>query len=206
MSALKDPRWTALPDDAQKRLLEEHRDLNVEHDWSDETIAEFKAKALVLGIKVDDVYWSGFWSQGDGACFTGRIVDWDEFLKAVKPDIDPGIAGWVRDNSTRMQIKTGGSYCHSGTMYVDFCYQDLDQPSDLEDLQLSLWKVLTKNGNILYEMERDILTYLRDLADDLYRELEKEYEYLTCDEAVVDALLANHEDLNSLVDDHELVS
>ena len=87
MSALKDPRWTALPDDVQERLLEEHRDLNVHHDWSDETIDEFKAKAFALGISVGSVYWSGFWSQGDGACFTGRIVDWGEFLKAVKPDM-----------------------------------------------------------------------------------------------------------------------
>ena len=206
MSALKDPRWTALPDDVQERLLEEHRDLNVLHDWSDETIAEFKAKALALGIDVDDVYWSGFWSQGDGACFTGRIADWSKFLAAVKPDIDPAVGGWVYDNSTRMRIRTRGSYCHSGTMTTEFEFQDLDQPPDLEDLQLSLWRVLTKNGNILYEMERDILAYLRDLADGLYRDLEKEYEDLTSDEAVVDALLANHEDLNSLVGDHEFVS
>lgn len=206
MSALKDPRWTALPDDVQERLLEKYRDLNAHHDWADETIDEFKAKALALGISVDDVFWSGFWSQGDGACFTGCVRDWHEFLKAIRPGIDPAVAGWVSDNLTRMHIKTGGSYCHSGTMYVAFHYQDLDQPPDLEDLRLSLWKILTKNGDILYEMESDILTYLRDLADGLYRELEEEYEDLTSDEAVVDALLANHEDLNSLVDDHELVS
>lgn len=205
MSTLKNPRWTALPDSVQERLLEKYWDLNVQHDWPDETIAEFKAKALALGVEVDDVYWSGFWSQGDGACFTGRITDWSKFLAAVKPDIDPAVGGWVGDNSTTMYIKTRGSYCHSGTMHTEFDFQDLEQPPDLEDLQLSLWKVLTKNGDILYEMESDILAYLRGLADGLYQELEKEYEGLTSDEAVADALLANHEDLNSLVDDHEFV-
>ncbi len=38
--------------------------------WYDEYITDFKATMFMVGVDVDDVQFTGFWSQGDGASFT----------------------------------------------------------------------------------------------------------------------------------------
>jgi hypothetical protein len=56
--------------DAQMRLIDEHRDINVDYEsWSSYITDAFKELLTKFGIPVSDVYWSGFWSQGDGASF-----------------------------------------------------------------------------------------------------------------------------------------
>ena len=41
--------------------------------WSDDVEERIKNEAEALGIKDFDFTWSGFWSQGDGLSFTGRL-------------------------------------------------------------------------------------------------------------------------------------
>lgn len=72
---------------AQLALIEEHRDWNVEHDWWDSTYEDFCNVALSFGIhvKCDDIAFSGFWSQGDGASFTfGNVNAYDVIVAAIK--------------------------------------------------------------------------------------------------------------------------
>lgn len=209
MSALKDPRWLALSSEARAHLSEKYRDCNVDYGWSGSSIKQFKEDQLEkYGIAVTNVFWSGFWSQGDGACFAGYIHEWKKFLRAVKPDLNDAVIDWVVSERPRLHIRTRGSYCHSGTMWLDWEYIELLPPADYEDceLQMSLWRTLTHDGDILGHIERELLDFVRDEADKFYKELEQEYDYLTSDEAVVETLLANHEDLDSLVADHDLVS
>ena len=67
---------------------------------------------------------------------------------------------------------------------------------------LSAWAVIQKNGDTLrtrFEARKDmtadaeetVMEALRDLARWLYRQLEREYDYLTSDEAVDEAIVAN---------------
>ena len=65
-------------------LIDKHRHWNVEHiDWWDCTYSDFKERMTAIGIEVDRMYFSGFWSQGDGACFEGSVSDWRLFLPTV---------------------------------------------------------------------------------------------------------------------------
>ncbi len=53
-----------------KDLIDKYRDVLVGHgDWYESVYEHFKEMMSVIGIRVDKVYFSGFWSQGDGACF-----------------------------------------------------------------------------------------------------------------------------------------
>jgi hypothetical protein len=61
-------------------LIEKHWDINVDHDWYQYTYDEFKIEMQTKGITVDEMNFTGFYSQGDGASFTGR-VDMIQFLK-----------------------------------------------------------------------------------------------------------------------------
>jgi hypothetical protein len=61
-----------------------------------------------------------------------------------------------------------------GIVYVDSVYGDIDDWSDA----------------VIEALESDILKLMRDLADWFYRALEQEYEYLTSDEVVWEALVS----------------
>lgn len=91
MTALEDPRWLALSKERRDALLEKHRNTNIKHvEWWDGVYEQFVESCTEKGIRVDthdvqtvggktiakpSVYFSGFWSQGDGACFEGRVDD-----------------------------------------------------------------------------------------------------------------------------------
>ena len=65
-----------LPEESQHKLIEGFRqdyDPHYSHIY-DEFILEM-SEQYGADINVDDIQWSGFWSQGDGACFT---CDFDE--------------------------------------------------------------------------------------------------------------------------------
>ena len=60
-----------LPQESQQKLIEGFRkdyDPHYSHIY-DEFILEM-SEQYGADISVDDIQWSGFWSQGDGACFT----------------------------------------------------------------------------------------------------------------------------------------
>lgn len=68
----------------QLALIEKHRDWNVDHGWWESTYEDFigVAKAFGFDIGKDDVQFSGFWSQGDGASFVFSYVNADDIITA----------------------------------------------------------------------------------------------------------------------------
>lgn len=193
-SALNDPRWTKLPNKRQNGLLEEHRYSEVHAAWWDSTYDWFKEKCNEQGIVVDEVYFSGFYSQGDGACFEGWVHSWATLLPLIKRE------AWLTtalDESWRLSIRTSQRYSHSGTMSTSFTAELAENPYDEEEelLQHSAWGIanpLTQAD--LDALEEDILRHCRDLADEAYRALEEEYDHLTSDETVVGWILDNLDD------------
>lgn len=202
MNALKDPRWLALSEKRRKELLERYRTTNVGYGWWDMIHAFFRERMQEVGVAVEAIFFSGFWSQGDGASFAGCVSDWTKFLTALGR---PEVAKFIRlDDRPALYIRVGGRYSHSHSMRLDGNVE-LEAPEDYESLQLALWETVTECGMVLTNMESQILAFLRGEADDLYRELESEYWYLTDDEQVV-AWLVEHlllEDLTDETDEEE---
>lgn len=196
MSALEDPRWTALPKHRQDELLEKYRywDVCSSFEWWDCIEEQFKEECLNVGIRVDKMYFSGFGSQGDGACFRGRVVDWAAYLTELKFGQYIKFAsacGWS------YYVTTSGRYNHSGTMQGEADLGLTDEyfnPHDPDEdpLRHDAWNLVNKDvptDLILGQIEDSITSDFRTRADDLYRRLEKEHDYLTSDEYVVERLL-----------------
>ena len=62
-----------LSKEAKKKVLERLSQINVDYDqWHDGIIEDAKECGKILGIDIDKIYFSGFSSQGDGACFEGN--------------------------------------------------------------------------------------------------------------------------------------
>jgi len=55
-------------------FIDSHRHINVDHDWWDGVYEDFHHICKIMGIELDhrEPCFSGFWSQGDGASWTGR--------------------------------------------------------------------------------------------------------------------------------------
>ena len=115
------------------------------------------------------IYYSGFWSQGDGACFEGTYSYKPGSVKAVK-DYAPldtelhHIAEALQHAQTpnfykvTARIKHSGHYYHSGCMSIN----------------------LEHSCSIVNE--DDFYQAFRDFADWIYKQLENAYNYETSEE------------------------
>ena len=217
MTALEDPRWLALSEERRDALLEKHRGTNVEYgEWWGGVYEQFVESCTEKGIRVDthdvrtvggktvikpSIYFSGFWSQGDGACFEGRVDDWPKFLTAAGcPELvdlyekltDPLSLSWTHSDY----------YYHSGcTSFSSELWVTNPYDPDDDVLQYAAWGAVMKDGAIFDKQENDFIDFVRGLMDQLYEDLEEEHDYLTDDERVVEYILNHCED--ELVEDED---
>jgi hypothetical protein len=152
-------------------------------------------KLMGGGMRLEPcVYWSGFSSQGDGACFDGSWTAsaMDPLkLKADYPtetelhrisDALVTIALEYPDSVANMTHN--GRYSHSGCMDVESdCGIDTSVDDDAEFARLEALEAAFP-----YD---DVRQLLRDFADWIYSRLECEYEWQNADEQVADNIIAN---------------
>lgn len=178
------------------QLIEKYRYFNVECGaWWDCTYEMFKERMAEQGILVTDIYFSGFYSQGDGACFEGYIEDTKKFLATnFKPDEYPFIRKLL-EHGGDIKFSCGhfGHYYHENSVAFDidndiFGYV-LPITTDFHDQIVLAW-----DEALSLEMEEftdDSKEIFRNNMRQLYRELEQDYDYLTSDEAVWEAIESN---------------
>lgn len=186
-------RWDLLPESQQERLLEEHRDWNVrDFEWWDFVYESFTERlSNDYGIHVFDMRFSGFWSQGDGASFCGQVDDWIKVLRAIN---QPELLQWANECDWRFSSSYGDSrYCHANTMSFseDITMDECPYDEEDEKLQYDVWHLVRPSDKDLENLESKLADLFKDLAYELYRELDDEYEHLTSDESVIDAIM-NH--------------
>ena len=170
--------FAELSESAKETARDKYREHNLEgYDWWDSVYEDAKTIGNLFGLRIDRIYFSGFWSQGDGAYFEGDYQYRKGALKAVI-DYMP-LDNDLHDIVKRLQdvqrkafyglyasTKSGhGSnfYSHSGVMQVSV---DCDK------------------RDITESEEDDITQCLREYADWIYSRLEAEYEYLQSDEVI----------------------
>lgn len=170
-------------------------------DWWDSVFEDAVRMGAILGIEIStsqhtshkgrnyfttDIFFSGFWSQGDGASFEGAYAcapEASSLIRAEAPEDET--LHRIADQLSLLQttrrllglepfsatISTSGGYCHSGAMDVTVSYDE--------------------GGETSYDdaLEKSITKLMRDFADWIYNQLETGHDYLTSDE-VVDEQLA----------------
>lgn len=183
-------------------LIEKHRYWNVEHiEWWGSTYDDFKERMKTIGIEVDRMYFSGFWSQGDGACFEGSVTDWDLFLRSLGYT-DKVLIQHAMDHFS-FSVEHSGHYCHENctSFSADLCTPDSAADEDFaerygpllwdaDDVRTKAWLALLNKYDSI-ELEDEFEEAFKDHMRQLYKNLEAEYDYLTSDEAVWESLEAN---------------
>lgn len=183
-----------------QEILDKHRDINVDHsEWWRDIEAMFIEDMAEYGIDVSDVFFSGFYSQGSGACFSGYVYDVDKFMKAMGGSWDdyPHTLAVLKQTGEDIYISwkhNNSHYRHEHTLSFDIEYDRLvDELSwDSPQLLLDAAEVLDAAADAEYSvLEQDITSFVRGLCRQLYDLLYKDYEYRTSDEAVADAIEAS---------------
>ena len=126
-------------------------------------------EGITKGFDIDEIQFSGFWSQGDGACWEGYINVKKWAKNTASDPNDPKLLmylemaedGWATEEVKIMRDRI--SYHHEGTMKLVTelsCYA-----RDNEDLMgsglfegkpvLSLWEAI--GSDFLDALEKDIL-------------------------------------------------
>lgn len=130
------------------------------------------------------IWFRGFWSQGDGACFEtfyayrkgapGRIRDYAPQDTELHRIAD-ALQAVQQHNFYQLRAEA----THRGHYYHEYCMAisvERDSPS---------WQDMTADA------EEVVIEALRDLARWLYRQLEREYDYLSSDDVVDETIIAN---------------
>ena len=164
------------------------------------------------GFDIEDIRFSGFWSQGDGASWTGR-VDLKQFiehhLKEDNPDhhryfvLQALLAednDWVERHVTVSRY--GFHYVHSQTMRLDGVYYGIDNLDEDSEERLQeegplqraniyqLWKGIDGSA-LLDDLCEWIIEVAREYADKIYADLEAEHDHLTSEESLIESAYAN---------------
>lgn len=178
------------------KTLEKYRHINVEHiDWWDSTYEMFKEDMKEQGIYVSQMYFSGFWSQGDGACFDGQLDDVPLFLENnFKPDDYPMIRKLLASGgSVKFSVEHSGHYYHENStrFYIeaDRLEHVVDIPTDFHGQIVEQWDSILDTE--IVDFEKQSVEIFKNHMRTLYRKLEQEYDYLTTDEAVRETVIAN---------------
>lgn len=184
-----------LNESAKKRAVQKHAE-SLWVDWHSLVTEDWASKLEKEGFLEARLTFSGFACQGDGASFSAYFAFTGEkaesylseselaalrvFQVQIKMD-----TGEVPPLKLRGRIDRSGSYYHSHSMQVsgDFeiggwAYQYLYCYTDVE-LEL---------GDRAFEK---ILEHARSLANEIYSDLEKEYDYQTSESGVAELSQAN---------------
>ena len=178
--------------DEQQELIEKYRDINTDHDWWQYTYEDWTERLIEKGIDPDDFAFSGFWSQGDGASFCGRI-NMAQFLKAH--DLEnkyPAATFFALGNEISGKlVRKGNHYSHEHTVSLTM-YDDVLNVFDEDDIRAHVYEAMAQEyAHGESDLEETIIEICRGYMKKLYRELEEEYEHLSSDQAVWETIEAN---------------
>jgi hypothetical protein len=193
-------KFDELSDKAKERARDKWREGQCDDSsWFEFTFDDAVTCASILGIEIDHhavklmngsttnkptIYFSGFCSQGDGACFEGSYAYAKGCSKKIREHapkdaelhrIANELTSIQRKHFYRLEatVKHSGHYSHSRSTSIDVY--------DRED----------QYGRDIGTSGDDISECLRDFMDWIYHQLEAEYEYQMSDECIDESIKCN---------------
>jgi len=180
-------KFNELTEEGKEKAIEKLYNINVDHDWWDCEYDDFKQVAACIGIEIDEIWFSGFSCQGDGACFEGTYEYQKGGLKAIK-DYAPIDATLHQIAKDLQEIQRKAFYGltatikHSGHYYHEYCTDITVYQRDSQGYKDDC------AGIAIHEsIEEELRRFMRWM----YKQLNKQYDYLTSKEAIVETIAAN---------------
>lgn len=169
--------------------------LRMDTEWYDQVYEDAEGMANLLGITINprpahsrggvrsipSIWFTGFSSQGDGACFEGEYryaptikamaeaAPVDKQLNHIAFELE--LLQSQHRNGLRALTTQRGRYCHSSSMEVEVWHED-----DEEEVSEAV--------------QKELAGLLRAFADWIYKQLEEESDHRATDEYVDEQLRA----------------
>jgi hypothetical protein len=187
-----------LSDRAKESAREWYREGNLDYEWWDCVYEDAAQCGKILGIDLmtrtaklmgggtrmePNIYFSGFCSQGDGACFQGSYSYAKGATKAIReyaPDDKDlhAIADGLQEMQRKAFYRIEAQVKHRGHYYHEMCTE-----IDVTD---------SRTGNYVGgDTEDACVELLRDFMRWIYKRLESEHDYLQSNESVDESIRAN---------------
>ena len=205
------PLWTFSNHPNPAVVLDKNRHYDVDDDtWYHDVMEQMRAEWLAIGldVPVSQMFFSGFSSQGDGACFDDCTINWALFW----PQLNGSYWFLSRFKSYLPQptLYHRGRYSHelSVVISLDDEYSNAENAMIDDALQqrfqgqrasrhsgytadYALWNDLAARYqprfcHELDELEDEIIEQLREKMQELYAALEEEYDYLTSNDLLME--------------------
>lgn len=175
-----------LSDEVKEKVVEKMYDINVNHDgWHDWLLEEWQDKLEKLGYDDAKIFYRGFCSQGDGACFEARVEVVTYILAHKLGRKYRALYNFYKNTSNRdITIEHIGCYYHERSMTVNADTPAVEYHSDNVKVQN---KILEQFDALVALIEDDII----EVAKEIYKELEKEYYSLIEKDEVIETIKEN---------------
>ena len=170
-----------LSEESQQKLIEGFREgYEPPYDVIYEDFALRMSEHYGAELKTEDITWSGFWSQGDGASF---ICDFDTevLLPILKEELNEDQVALLKEIDAEIDcasIRTGYQYSHENTVrgkvsiyYGDAYYDRMVQINEIHDI-----------------LENKLTEIIREESRSLYRQLEDFYDQEMEDERMIEEI------------------
>lgn len=164
--------FNELSEVAKQNAINHFRDINTDFDdWHECILEDIKERLKEIGFYDIDIQYSGFWSQGDGLSFDGKI-DIEKFTKDQRliSLFNAGYFGMTIDSVWC------GNYVHEKTKEVNFTFDYDCYPNIL---------------NAIKGLCNSIEGIRLNECKDAYNRLEQYYCELQKDENVIETIIAN---------------
>lgn len=170
-------------EEVREKALEKNRYCLVDDYsyWYDETLYDAKKELEKMGFMNPNIQFSGFCSQGDGACFDAdidveKLLDYLLEIKKFSTEEISKLKNLQDYFDLKIEENNFSTrYCHENTRYMQVSINDYNYVD--EDDELLICRVNGITEEIRLEKCREI-----------YNQLEDEYDYLTSDSVVADWL------------------
>jgi len=192
-------RLNELSDEARDKARAWYRERGLDYDWFEFVYEDFERICVIFGIDLETrsvrlygggirpkpcIWFSGFWSQGDGACFEARYRHAKAAARRIReyaPQDEAlhSIADVLQAIQKRNFFQLHADVVRRGRYYHEY------------SMAISVKRESPTCQDMTADAEEVVIEALRDLARWLYRRLEQEYEYLASNEAVDEAIVAN---------------
>jgi len=170
-----------LSEESQQKLIEGFREgYEPYYDAIYEDFSLRMSEQYGADLKTEEITWSGFWSQGDGASF---ICDFDTevLLPILKEELNEDQVALLEEIDAEIDcasIRTGYQYSHENTVrgkvsiyYGDAYYDRMVQINEIHDI-----------------LENKLTEIIREESRNLYKRLEDFYDQETEDERIVEEI------------------
>jgi hypothetical protein len=176
-------KYNELTEEQKEKVLSKLSDINTENiEWYNCTLEDFKNKLQKIGFSNAEIHFSGFWSQGDGACFDAELdikqlilylinQNKTKFKKLLSFNVFEFIEGKIIRNPS------ANHYSHEMTRTTD--------------IYLNTGKNYKRLEKLISEFDKEIESIRLKYCYKIYRTLEKEYDYLTSREAIEETISCN---------------